>query len=105
MMIIMRANASPTEISAVVDRVEDAGLRAHLSQGEERTVIGAIGDGRPLLKDQFIQLPGVDRVVPISRPYKLASREFSPMNSIFPLDGVQVGGEEVVIIALSLIHI
>lgn len=99
MMIIMRANATPSEISAVVVRVEESGLHAHLSQGEERTVIGAIGDGRPVLRDQFILLPGVDRVVPISRPYKLASREFSPSNSIFPLDGVKVGGDEVVIIA------
>jgi 3-deoxy-7-phosphoheptulonate synthase len=62
-------------------------------------VIGAIGDGRPVHKDQFMHLPGVDRVVPISRPYKLASREFRPQNSIFPLDGVSVGGDEIVIIA------
>jgi 3-deoxy-7-phosphoheptulonate synthase len=99
MMIIMRADATPSQISAVVERVEENGLRAHLSQGEERTIIGAIGDGRPIIKDQFIQMPGVDRIVPISRPYKLASREFSPQNSIFPLDGVQIGGDQVVLIA------
>jgi 3-deoxy-7-phosphoheptulonate synthase len=99
MMIIMRSDATPSQISAVVERVEENGLRAHLSQGEERTVIGAIGDGRPIIKDQFIQMAGVDRIVPISRPYKLASREFSPQNSIFPLDGVQIGGDQVVLIA------
>jgi len=63
MMIIMRTNATPQEIAAVVERIEGNGLRAHLSKGEERTVIGAVGDGRPVLKDQFLHLPGVDRVI------------------------------------------
>jgi 3-deoxy-7-phosphoheptulonate synthase len=99
MMIIMRTDATVDQIKSVVHIVEGNGLRAHLSQGVERTVIGAVGDGRPLRPDQFMHLPGVDRVVPISRPYKLASREFSPQNSVFPIDGVQIGGEEVLVIA------
>jgi len=99
MMIIMRTNATPQEIAAVVERIEGNGLRAHLSKGEERTVIGAVGDGRPVLKDQFLHLPGVDRVIPITRPYKLASREFIAENSLFPLNGVQVGDQGVVLIA------
>jgi 3-deoxy-7-phosphoheptulonate synthase len=99
MMIIMRVDATQMEIKAVVERVEANGLHAHISTGEERTVIGAIGDGRPVFKDQFMLLAGVDRVLPISRPYKLASREFRPDNSIFPLDGVAIGAEAVVIIA------
>jgi 3-deoxy-7-phosphoheptulonate synthase len=99
MMIIMRTNATQEQIAQVVDAVQMNGLRAHLSRGTERTVIGAIGDGRPVDRGQFSVLPGVDRVVPISRPYKLASREFSPENSTFPLDGVRIGGDEIVIIA------
>ena len=99
MMIIMRTDATQEQIVAVVERVEVNGLKAHLSSGTERTVIGAIGDGRPIQLDQFMYLPGVDRVVPITRPYKLASREFRPENSIFPIDGVQVGGDEIIIIA------
>ena len=99
MMIIMRTDATPEQISTVVEHVETNGLRAHLSSGAERTIIGAIGESRSVNQDHFLHLPGVDRVVPISRPYKLASREFRPENSIFPLDGVQIGGEEVVIIA------
>ncbi|MDD5468247.1 MAG: 3-deoxy-7-phosphoheptulonate synthase [Anaerolineales bacterium] len=99
MMIIMRATATQEQIDAVVGRVQELGLRAHLSQGEERCVIGAIGDGRPVVKELFNLFPGVDRVVPISRPFKLASREFSPRNSVFNLDGIQIGGEGVVIIA------
>jgi 3-deoxy-7-phosphoheptulonate synthase len=99
MMIIMRSNATDEQITDVVRIVQVNGLRAHLSRGEERTVIGAIGDGRPVDKDQFLYLPGVDRIVPISRPFKLASREFSPDNSVFPINGVNIGGDEVVIIA------
>jgi 3-deoxy-7-phosphoheptulonate synthase len=99
MLIVMRTDATEAQISIVVQRVEVNGLRAHLSRGSERTVIGAIGDGRPVPQDQFLYLPGVDRVVPISRPYKLASREFSPENSIFPLNGIRVGDNPIVIIA------
>ena len=99
MMIIMRSNASDAQIDDVVRAVQVHGLRAHLSRGVERTVIGAIGDGRPVDKDQFMYLPGVDRIVPISRPFKLASREFSPDNSSFPLNGISIGGEGIVIIA------
>ena len=99
MLIIMRTDASPDQIDAIVKRVEHSGLTAHLSKGEERTVIGAVGDGRPLKADQFLQLPGVDRIVPISRPYKLASREFQSANSLFQLDGVQIGDGRIVIIA------
>lgn len=99
MMIIMHTDATQGEIKAVVERVEVNGLQAHLSEGEERTVIGVVGDGRMLYQDQFLHLPGVDRVIPISRPYKIASREFIPENSLFPLDGVKVGGPGIVLIA------
>jgi 3-deoxy-7-phosphoheptulonate synthase len=99
MMIIMKTGATPQEVNLVIERVESYGLASHVSVGAERTVIGAIGDGRPVAKEQFIHLPGVDRVVPISRPYKLASREFKPDNSVFPIDGVKIGGDEIVIIA------
>ena len=99
MMIIMRTDATQDQIAAVVERVEKKGLRAHLSSGEERTVIGAVGDSRLVIKEQFVHLPGVDRVIPISRPYKIASREFIPENSFFPLDGVNVGDNGIVLIA------
>jgi len=98
-MIVMRTDATPEQIHMVVARVEGSGLHAHLSKGEERTVIGVVGDGRPIQQELFLYVPGVDRILPISRPYKLASREFIPHNSRFLLDGVQVGGEDVVVIA------
>lgn len=100
MMIIMRTDASQDMINHVVERVELLGLRAHLSTGVERTVIGAIGDGRPVDRDLFTMLPGVDRVVPITRPYKLTSREFKEDNSQFTVNGgLKFGGDEVIIIA------
>jgi len=99
MLIIMKNGATQGEISGVVERAERLGLSAHLSRGEERTVVGVIGDTRPVIRDQFERLPGVASVVPITKPYKLSSREFHPENSHFPLDGVSVGGDEIVIIA------
>ena len=99
MMIIMRTDATIDQVSTVVDRVEKLGLTAHISSGEERTVIGAVGESRPVFKDQFLHLPGVDRVVPISRPFKLASREFRPKDTEFAMDGFTIGGNGVVIIA------
>jgi 3-deoxy-7-phosphoheptulonate synthase len=95
----MRTDADQEQIDHVVERVQHFGLRAHLSTGEERTIIGAIGDGRPVDKDLFLYLPGVDRVVPITRPYKLASREFRPQNTVFPVNGVQLGSDQILIIA------
>jgi 3-deoxy-7-phosphoheptulonate synthase len=100
MMIIMKAATSQKDILRVVERVQSLGLKAHLSTGNERTIIGAIGDGRPIQKDLFLYLPGVDRVLPISRPYKLASREFSPEDTCLPLDGTTIGKrDQIVIIA------
>ncbi len=99
MMIVMRADATQEEVSQVLNKVESMGLKVHLSRGEERVIIGAIGDGRVVDRDQFQILAGVDRIVPISRPFKVASREFSPENTTFPLDGVSIGGKGIVIIA------
>ena len=101
MLIIMHVHATPQEIEHVIERVEAFGLTAHVSAGAERTIIGAIGEGTEASKhlNDFVPLPGVDRVVPISRPYKLASREFSPQDTVFPLDGGSIGGLDLVIIA------
>lgn len=99
MMIIMATEASVDQVAAIVARVEADGLKAHLSRGEERTVIGVVGDIRRVNRDQYALLDGVDHIVPISRPYKIASREFISENSSFPLDGISIGAQELVIIA------
>jgi 3-deoxy-7-phosphoheptulonate synthase len=99
MMIVMRTDATQREIKIVIDRVQSYGAQAHLSEGEERTIIGVVGDVRSVPREEFLQMPSVDRIIPISRPYKLASREFHPWNSEVPLDGIKFGGPEVVIVA------
>jgi len=99
MMIVMKVNSSQEQIQHIVSEIERAGLKAHLSQGEERTVIGVVGDIRTVNREYFLRQAGVEQIVPISRPYKIASREFIPQNSHFPLNGVSIGGEGIVIIA------
>ncbi len=99
MVIVMRQGASQGEVGAIVSRIEELGYRAHLSQGVERTIIGVIGDERPLDPVAWEMLPGVENVVRILKPYKLASREFHPDNTVITLNGLQIGGEEVVVMA------
>jgi len=99
MMIIMSTHATPQQIKAVLTRIEVNGFRPHTSKGEERTIIGVIGNNPYVIKEQFTHLPGVDRILPISRPYKIASREFITKNTAFPLDGSLIGGDRVVLIA------
>ena len=91
MMIIMRTGATQEEVKNVVARVKSFDLDAHLSGGTERTVIGVVGDGRPVEKASFIRMPGVANIVPISKPYKLASREFYPENTLVPIGDHIVG--------------
>jgi 3-deoxy-7-phosphoheptulonate synthase len=99
MMIIMHVEATQEQIDAVVVRIEANGFKAHLVVGEERTIIGVVGIEPIKTREQFIYMPGIDRIMPISRPYKIASREFIQENTVFPLDGIKIGGEEVVLIA------
>jgi 3-deoxy-7-phosphoheptulonate synthase len=99
MMIIMKPGASQVEIEHVIEEIKANGLTPHLSVGEDHTVIGAIGDTHAIETAVFEVLDGVGSVIRISQPYKLASRQFHPKNSVFPLDGFTVGGDEIAIIA------
>jgi 3-deoxy-7-phosphoheptulonate synthase len=99
MIIVMKMGASQAEIQSVVSRVEGLGFRTHLSQGEERTIIGVIGDERPLDKDSLGRMHGVERIVPILRPFKLASRDFQPADTVFKLNGQSIGGTKIIVIA------
>ena len=98
MLIIMRTSATKAEVDHVIERVKSFELDAHLSDGAERTVIGVVGDGRPVEPTAFIRLPGVDNIVPISKPYKLASREFYPKDSLVPIGEHLVGNGSRIII-------
>ena len=100
MMIVMKATATEKEVLAVIERVQDVGARAHVSRGEEVTVIGAIGDREHVDRLELEAAPGVDRVVPISKPYKLASNQFKHhAPSVFDIGGRKIGGQNFALIA------
>ncbi len=99
MMIIMKANATPQQVEAVIAQVKSVGLNVHLSQGVEATIIGAIGETHSIPTERFEGLDGVETVQRITQPYKLASRQFHPENTVLPLDGFTVGGSEIAVIA------
>jgi 3-deoxy-7-phosphoheptulonate synthase len=99
MMIIMKPNATPEQVEGVIQVIKSLGLTPHLSQGVETSVIGAVGESHNIPTDRFEVLDGVESVKRITQPFKLASRQFHPEDSVFPLDGFQVGGNDIAIIA------
>lgn len=99
MIVVMDAKASARDISDVIARIRAMGFDVHLSEGKERTIIGVIGRGRPIDREQIGLMSGVQNVMPVSHPYKIASREYHPDDTLIPLNGVQVGGTDLAIIA------
>jgi 3-deoxy-7-phosphoheptulonate synthase len=99
MIIVMQHHASAAQIAAVVARVEAVGYRASLIKGEERTIIGVIGDDRPVDRTQFETLDGVEKTMPVLKPFKLASREMHPADTHVPLNGTPIGGSRIGVIA------
>jgi 3-deoxy-7-phosphoheptulonate synthase len=103
MMIVMKETATEDEVGAVVEKIERAGARAHRSSGARVTVIGAIGDVEQDASVESLGLegqPGVDRVVPILKPYKLASAQITHgERTVLDIDGRKVGGENFALIA------
>jgi 3-deoxy-7-phosphoheptulonate synthase len=100
MMIVMKEGATQDQIDAVVSRVESVGCSAHLSKGEVLTVIGAIGDRDKVTALGLDGAPGVDHLVPILKPYKLASAQFRKgERSVLDIDGRKVGGDHFALIA------
>ncbi len=99
MIIVMKSGASAKQISAAVSRVEAMGYRVHLSQGEERTIIGVIGDDRPIDRAALELLDGVEKTVPILKPFKMASRDMHPQDTVVALNGVKIGEPQITIMA------
>ncbi len=100
MIILMKRNSTKEEIGKVTAWIETAGYKPHVSEGVERTIIGAVGtdEGRSMLKSVAF-LPGVERIVPILKPYKLAGREFHEQDSVVRVGDVEIGGPAFVVIA------
>lgn len=99
MIIVLTPDATEAEVATVVKKIESFGLTAHVSKGTERTIIGVIGDERVLQEQPLEAFHCVERVLPVLKPYKLASREFRPEGSIIDVGGVQIGNQQVVVMA------
>src|ERR1700735_200402 len=100
MMIVMKSTATQQEVEAVVERVRSVGARTHISRGEEVTVIGAIGDREHVARLELEGYAGVDRVVPILKPYKLSSVQFKHgERTVLDIGGRKVGGTNFAMIA------
>ncbi len=100
MIVVMKIGHEPERREAVVNRIRELGLRERQIVGVERTVIAVLGQVFPELRDELATMEGVDEVVRISKPYKLASRETHPEDTVVDLPyGLRVGGGETVVIA------
>ena len=101
MIVVMKAGSQDKEIAVVMDRLHSLGLQGHLSKGVERTVIGVVGvtSAMPDLRERLELVPGVSEVVPITKPFKLSSREFEPEDTVIDVGGVKIGGKELVVMA------
>ena len=99
MLIVMKPNSTPQQIEAVVNTVKAHGLTPHITHGIETTIIAAVGEFHAPSIDPFEVLEGVESVKRISQPFKLGSRQVHPENSVFPIDGFTVGGDDIVIMA------
>jgi 3-deoxy-7-phosphoheptulonate synthase len=99
MIVVLKPGLADDDVQKVVKRIEEFGLRAHISVGKERTIIGAIGDERILLDQTLESFPGVEQVVPILKPYKLVSRDFQKEDTHIEVNGRIIGGKRVHIMA------
>ncbi|MEE9299415.1 MAG: 3-deoxy-7-phosphoheptulonate synthase [Acidimicrobiia bacterium] len=95
----MQRDASRDDVAHVVERLRDIGAEAHVSEGQLRTVIGAVGDRSAIQQLPWEAFPGVERAVPVLKPYKFVSRDFQTSDTVVDVGGVAVGGEAVAIIA------
>jgi 3-deoxy-7-phosphoheptulonate synthase len=100
MVIVLRKNATESEIEHVINWIESVGYKAHPSRGVERTIIGVVGDDRRKAQLKSAEsLPGVEKIVPILKPYKLASREAKEENTIIRIADLEIGGPAFIVMA------
>lgn len=99
MIIVMNSKATDKEIGLVVDKLTNVGLRAHISRGALRTIIGVIGDKKQIANLNVETLPGVAKSIPVTDDYKLVSREFKEEDTIVNVGGVKIGGKDIAVMA------
>lgn len=100
LIAVMKPGVLVKDMGAVLKKIEDMGYQPHISRSGERNLIGIIGEGdEEKIKDSLSAMEGVEQIVPLSQPFKLASREFHPEDSTINLGPVVIGAEEVVVMA------
>ena len=99
MIIVLKPNATKKQLDHLLERIKELGLKPMVSKGTERTIIGVIGSEDALRVQPLEVVPGVEKVMPVLKPYKLVSREFRPEDTIVTVNGVKIGGKQVIIMA------
>ena len=99
MIVVMKPGSTQENLAAVVNKIEAAGLRTHLSKGEEVTIVGVIGDKKIIANLELQMMAGVEKTVRITEKYKLVSRDFHPEDTIIDAGGVKIGGSEIIVMA------
>ncbi len=92
MIIVMKNNASAAQINNVVAYVEQSGCQLYIMEGVENTIIGLTNNTHAINTITLEQMNGVLRIETVNKPYKLASREFHPFDTVFPVDKLEIGG-------------
>ena len=99
MIIVMSPASSQEDLAGVEEKIKANGLTFHLSKGEDRTIVGVIGDKKKIANLDMSMMPGVEKTVRITEKYKLVSREFHPADTVVDVDGVKIGGEHLTVMA------
>jgi 3-deoxy-7-phosphoheptulonate synthase len=99
MIIVVRPDATEAQIQHILDRVSELGFTPHYSRGEQRTIIGAIGDETKVSAESLAAISGVEQVMPILKPFKLASRELQREDTVVQVGHVKIGGGSLAMIA------
>ena len=102
MIIVMKLGADESQVQETIQKIKDLGFNTHLSKGENRTIIGVIGDVSSIDESDVERLratPYIEEVVRVSKPYKLVSRDFNKEDTIINVDGIEIGGKKIVVMA------
>ncbi|HCT65299.1 MAG TPA: 3-deoxy-7-phosphoheptulonate synthase [Lachnospiraceae bacterium] len=99
MIIVMKPTSTEADVKNIVNKLEECGLKAHLSKGESITIIGVVGDKHIFLEKNPQLMPGVEKLVHVSESYKLSNKKFHPEPTVIDIDGVKIGGDNFVIMA------
>ncbi len=99
MIIVLKPNATKKQIDHLLERIKALGLKPMVSKGTQRTIIGVIGSEDALRVQPLEVIPGVEKVMPVLKPYKLVSREFKPESTVIRMHGLTIGGKGIVIMA------